>query len=57
MKWTLQAGDVGPETETKFISTWKAENLTPMIGEEKADTGIEMMVIKKTGNVLNWFSP
>jgi hypothetical protein len=39
----------------KSILTWKAENLTPMIGEEKADTGIEMMAIKKTGNVLNWF--
>ena len=57
MKLNSLEGDIDPVTAMKSILTWKAENLTPMIGEEKADTGIEMMAIKKTGNVLNWFSP
>ena len=42
MKLNSLEGDIDLVTAMKSILIWKAENLTPMIGEEKADTGIGM---------------
>ena len=67
MKLILQAGGINAGIAMKSTLIWKEENLIPINGVEKAGAGaetagiqmigLEMVVIKKIGNVLILFFP